>query len=86
MNNPVKASQLNSSAIRPIRVSPESSKMTASFKRKRQHYVSPLFDDCDHKRKKEDLEYMLSPVKAGPLLRKRSHDSPNLQEIDTDFG
>ena len=59
--------------------------MTASFKRNRQHYVSPLFDDCDHQIKKEDLEYILSQVKDGPLLRKLSHNSPNLQDIDPDF-
>ena len=29
---------------------------------------------------------MLTEVKAGHLLRKRKHNSPNLQEIDPDFG
>ena len=29
---------------------------------------------------------MIPEVKAGRLLRKRKHDSPNLQDIDPDFG
>ena len=86
MNEPVKASQLNKSEIIPIRVALKSRNMPVYFKRKLQNYVSPLFDDRGHPIPQEDWEYMLPEVKAGRLLRKRKHDSPNLQDIDPDFG
>ena len=72
--------------MNPIRVSPKSSKMNASLKRKCQNNVSPIFDDCGHTIPQENWGSMLPEVKAGRLLRKRNHNSPNLQEIDPDFG
>ena len=59
--------------------------MPASLKRKLQHYVSPLFDDCGHPNPQEDWESILPYVKDERLLRKRKHNSPNLQYIDPDF-
>ena len=86
LNEPVKASQLNKSAIRPIWVSPKSRKMPASLKIKHQPYVSPIFDDREHPSPQEDWEYIFTEVKAGRLLIKRKYNSHNLQDIDPDFG
>ena len=60
LNESVKASQFNKSSIHPIRVAPKSRKMTASLKRKRQHYVSPLLDDRGHTSPQEDWGSILS--------------------------
>ena len=60
--------------------------MTTYLKRKRQNYVRPLFDDYGHPIPQEYWEYMLPEVKAIRPLRKRKHNSPDLQDIDPDFG
>ena len=69
-----------------IMVWPKSRKTPASLKRKCQHYVIPLFDDCGRPIPEEDWEYTLQELKAERLLRKCKHNSPPLQDIDPDFG
>ena len=69
-----------------IMISLKSRKKPASLKRKRQHYVIPLFDDCGHPIPQEDWECMLPELKARRLLRKRKNTSPPIQDIDPAFG
>ena len=61
-------------------------KMPVYLKRKLQNYVIPLFDDRGHPIPQEYWGSILPEVKDGRLLRKRKHNSPNLHDIDPDFG
>ena len=61
-------------------------KRYAQNKRKRQHYISPLFDDHGYPHPGDEWESLLPDVKEGRLIRKRKHSAPNLTSIDHNFG